>query len=271
MPKGAIPYDFESLKSHVTALFNPLPDNLSVNESLQQQEIQLLRQTLGSGRFFFVVDLVNFEITEKHGIQRWLGYGEKEFNLKEYWNIIHPGKQKALIAVAVQLYNSVCTGKYKLEYLVQRYGSQIALKHYNGQYLLFQKISSVFQYDAQNRLTHYMNEFIRLGEYENEPLRPFFFTSAGDEEKERGGEVLKKTMEQFMGMKVFSPNELQVARILAYAPSMKQAEVALALDVSPHTIDTYCKRFLNKAREYFHYNFNTVADAAVHLKKEGLV
>jgi hypothetical protein len=271
MPKEIIPHDFTSLKSHVTALFDTLPVHFAVSETIQRQEIQLLQQTLGSGRFFFVVDLVNFEITEKHGIQRWLGYGEKEFNLKEYWNIIHPGKQKSLIAVAVQLYNSVCTGKYKLEYLVQRYGSQIALKHYNGKYLLFQKISSVFQYDRHNRLTHYMNEFIRLGEYENEPLRPFFFTSSGDEEKERGGEVLQKTMEQFMGMKVFSPKELQVARMLAYTPTLKQGEIATAMAASPHTIDTYCKRFLNKARDYFHYNFASVTDAAVHLKKEGLV
>jgi hypothetical protein len=271
MQKETNPHDFDSLKKFVTSIFDTIPSKLVVSESLHQKEIALLQESLGSSRFFFVVDLVNFEITEKHGIERWLGYGQNEFNLKKYWNIVHPGKQMALMAIAVQLYNSVCRGKYKLEYLVQRYGSQIALKHYNGKYLLFQKISSVFQYDEHNRLTHYMNEFIRIGEYENEPLRPFFFTSSGDEEKERGGEVLQNAIEQFIGMKVFSPKELQVARLLAYNPTLKQGEIAISFKVSTHTIDTYCKRFLNKSREYFHYNFSTVIEAATHLRKEGLV
>lgn len=271
MPKLAMPDDFEGLQDYVRSLFDTIPTKLMVDDAQQQQEITLLRETIGGGRFFFVVDLVNFEITFSYGVQRWLGYHEKEFTLKQYWNIVHPGKQKALMAVAFQLYNAVCKGQYALQYMVQRYSSQVALRHYNGQYLLFQKISSVFQYDAQNCLTAYMNEFTRLGHYENEPLRPVFFNSGGEEETKRGGEVLQKTIQHFLGMKVFSPNELQVARIIAYIPSIKQAAIATQLQVSPHTIDTYCKRFLNKARDYFHADFPSVVDAAVYLKREGLV
>jgi DNA-binding CsgD family transcriptional regulator len=273
MPKQTIPQDFEALKQFVITLFHTLPGEGVIPEATQQHEVRLLQQSLGSGRFFFVVDLVNFEITECYGPNRWLGYSEKEFSLKQYWNIIHPGKQKALIAIAVQLYQALCTGHFQLEFMVQRYGSKIALKHYDGHYLVFQKISSVFQYDRQNRLTHYMNEFILLGKYEDypEPLRPVFFSAMGDEEIERGGEILKRTIEQFVSMKVFSHNEMQVARMLAYDPLLRQADIAKNLNLSPHTIDTYCKRFLLKARTYFHHNFNSVTEAAVHLRKEGLV
>lgn len=271
MPKKNFPTDFDSLKTHVISLFDSIPDDLAVDPGDQEKEIELLKQTTGSGRFFFTVDLVNFEIDHCFGVQRWLGYHEKEFTLKQYWNTIHPGKQMSLMSVAMQLYNSLCKGKYKLDYMVQRYSSRVPLRHYDGRYLLFQKTSSVFQFDKNNRLTSYMNEFTRLGSYKNEPLEPDFFTSLGGDENERGGEVLQKTIEQFLGMKVFSQGELQVARIIAYSPENTQAAIAKKMDVSPHTIDTFCKRFLNKAREFFRIDFTTAAEAAVYLKREGLL
>jgi len=51
----------------------------------QQKEIRLLKETLMNGeRFFFVINMLNFEMEEAHGIQKWLGYGQKEFSLREY-------------------------------------------------------------------------------------------------------------------------------------------------------------------------------------------
>ena len=271
MPKKKFPFDFESLKKHVTSLFDTMPGDPQVDPLVQQKEIDLLKQTSGSGRFFFTIDLVSFEIDTCFGVQRWLGYNEKEFTLKKYWNIIHPGKQMSLMGVALQLYDSLCTGKYKLDYMVQRYSSRVALKHYNGKYLLFQKTSSVFQFDKNNKLVSYMNEFTRLGQYKNEPLEPDFFSSNGMEETTRGEEILKKTIDQFLGMKVFSHSEFQVARIIAYNPTNTQAQIAKTLGVSPHTVDTFCRRFLTKARNYFKTDFSSVAEAAVYLKREGLL
>ncbi len=265
------PSDFDALKNTVTALFPPHLDKLQVTIQQQQVEIESLKRTLGSERFFFVVDLVNFEMTGAYGIQRWLGYNEKEFNLKKYWGIVHPGRQKSLIAVAIQLYQTLCTGKFLLEFMVQRYSSLVALKHYKGHYLLAKKTSSVFQYDKKNRLTSYIDEFTLIGDYNGEALNPVFFNNRGEQELERGGEIMRQVVEQFLGMKVFSPKELQTARQLAYEPSSTQAQLAQQFGVAVSTIDTYCKRFLQKSREFFHHNFSSAAEAAAFLKKEGLL
>lgn len=262
--------DFDALKKHVVSLFPQYPLHLAVPDKDQQYEIGLLKETLGGQRFFFVVDLPQFAMTQVHGLQRWLGYPEKQFSLKEYWSLVHPAKQKPLMAVALQLYDTLCTGRYALKFLVQRYSSLVALKHYKGHYLLVKKTSSVFQYDAANRLTAYLNEFTIIGEYEGQPLYPVFFRADGEAEQ-RGNEVMQAVMERFLGMKVFSRREFQTARELAYAPGITQAEIARRLSVAPYTVGTNCKRFLNKSRDFFHRDFSSAAEAAVYLHKDGLL
>ena len=265
------PSDFESLKNYVVSIFPAALTPLCVSAQSQQEEIKLLNRTIGSERFFFVVDLTRFEITVSSGIQQWLGYYEKEFSLKKYWKLVHPGLQKSVHTVFLQLCNLLCTGKFELAFMVQRYSSLIALKHAKGHYLLAKRTASVFQYDRQNRLTEYLNEFTIIGPYNSEPLAPFFFTNKGEEEKQRGEVVLQKAIEQFLGMKVFSPNELDVARLIAYEPGITQAEIAAVLNKSVYTIDTYYKRFLKKAREFFCIHFLTVGDAATYLRNSGLL
>lgn len=270
-PDPANAADFDSLQQHVIALFPPELDKLVVSAQAQQLEMESLQRTIGSERFFFVVDLVKFSMTHSYGVQRWLGYSEKEFNLKKYWSIVHPGRQKALLGVALQLYNTLCTGRFALEFMVQRYSSLVALRHYNGKYLLAKKTSSVFQYDKKNRLTAYIDEFTLIGDYNGEALNPVFFNNRGEHELERGGIIMQQVVEQFLGMKIFSTKELQTARRLAYEPGITQAQLAAELGVAVSTIDTYCKRFLHKAREFFHHDFSTASEAAAFLKKEGLL
>ena len=54
--------DFDTLKNSVTTLFPANLDKLAVTFQQQQVEIESLKRTIGSERFFFVVDLVGFEI-----------------------------------------------------------------------------------------------------------------------------------------------------------------------------------------------------------------
>jgi DNA-binding CsgD family transcriptional regulator len=265
------PADFEQLKSYVISLRTASPDNLAVSAKQQQNELQSLKRTIGSQRFYFVVDLGTFEITQQAGVKQWLGYSEKDFSLKQYWKLVHPGLQKTAHIVFVQMIDILCKGMFTLEFMVQRYSSLTALKHYNGEYLLLKRTASVFQYDKENRLTEYLNEFTIVGKYNGEPLSPVFFTDKGKPEEERGKIVMQQVLEKFLGLKIFSVNEFHVARLLAYEPGITQKKIAETMHKSHNTIDTYCKRFLTKARAYFHFDFPTAMDAAVYLKDNGLL
>lgn len=265
------PEDFDSLQEYIINLFSDPQENSCVTKAQQQKELQSISSTTGSQRFLFVVDMPGFEITYKDGIERWLGYPEKDFTLKKYWKLVHPGMQKLSHAVFLQMANLLCTGQFKLDFMVQRYSSLTALKHYNGEYLLTKRTASVFQYDKRNRLTGYLNEFTIIGKYRGEPLAPVFFNDNGMPEAERGAIVMKQVMEHFLGMKIFSVNELQTARALAYNPGATQKSIAAMVKKSPNTIDTFTKRFLQKARQYFHIEFASATEAADYLKQNGLL
>lgn len=265
------PSDFDNLKAYVISIFPEKVAPFCVPAQQQEEEIKSLNRTIGSERFFFVVNLTTFEITVSNGIQRWLGYYEKEFSLKKYWKLVHPGMQKTVHTVFLQLCEFLCKGKFDLQFMVQRYSSHIAIKHAKGHYVHAKRTAAVFQYDQQNRLTEYLNEFTIIGPYSGEALNPTFYRSEGEPESVRGQLVMQKAIEQFLGMKVFSVNELRVARLLAYNPRLTQLQIAAALNTKTSNVDTYYKRFLRKSRDFFSNDFPTVSDAASHLRQSGLL
>lgn len=264
-------FDYTVFKSHVLSLVPSQPIQYAVPLQQQQKEIASLKETIGNRRFFFVTNLENYEIEQAHGVERWLGYSERDFSMKKYLDILHPGRKKAVLMIAMHLYNTLCKGQYSLNFMVQRYSSLIALKHYRGHYLLANKISSIFQYDVNNRLTACLHEYTIINdEYNGEPLGPKFFTATGEDE-ERGIEILQKAVDHFLQLKVFSPKEMQVARKIAYQPDIKQKQLAELLEIPIGDLHQYYSRFLKKARDFFHLEFNNTVDAALYLKKEGLL
>lgn len=264
-------FNFEFLKAHVLTLMPKPPVNYVVTSAQQQQEIESLKATLGGRRFFFVNNLENFETTYVHGVSKWLGYSENDFTMKWYLDhVIHPGKRKSIILVAVQLYNALCLGRYSLNFMVQRYSSLVALRHQNGTWLLANKISSVFQYNTENRLTAYLNEFTIIGAYDGQPLGPDFFTDNGVPET-RGKQILEDTIHHFLELEFFADRELQMARLMIYHPHFTKAQIADSMHVKGSTIKELGERLKEKAEKIFHRSFSSVAEVVMFLKKEGLL
>ena len=126
-------FDYTVFKSHVLSLIPSQPIQYAVSAEQHDKEIASLKDTIGNRRFFFVTNLENYEIEQVHGIERWLGYSERDFTMKKYLDILHPGRKKAVMMIAMHLYDRLCKGQYALNFMVQRYSSLIALKHYKGQ------------------------------------------------------------------------------------------------------------------------------------------
>jgi hypothetical protein len=262
--------DFDVLKRDVFQILksNELHYNARVSKINQDREIALLKETINNERFFFVVDLLNFELYEITGVNRYLGYSEKDFTFKRYWNnVIHPGKE-ALKLIARQMYEALCSGQYSLEFMVQRFTSMVPLKQYNGHYILTKKTSSVFQYTNDNRLLSYIDEFTIIGDYNGEPLSPRMWFNYDDKESALKQQMLKNIIKDFEGMKIFAAKEFQIARKLAYHPNVTPAELAREFGLRKSSINTYYKRFLEKAREYFQMDFQSMSDAAKYLRRE---
>lgn len=258
--------DFDILKNKALSFFDDDHMQSVVSAEEQQKEINSLKETLKYERFFFVVDMLNFEICAAEGISKWLGYSENGFSLKGYWShIVHPGCKKSLLLIAHQMYEALCKGAYELEFMVQRFVTLIPLKHQDGHYLLTKKTSSIFQYDNKNRLMAYLDEFTVIGNFTEGAIHPRIDNEAAEKE------IMKKAHDTLLRMRIFSVRELQVMRKLAYNPNLTQVEIGNELDVTVNTINTYYKRFHQKARDFYSEDIPTVLDAAKRLRNDGLL
>lgn len=269
MQKPDSELSFDRLREQVMAQFNLVVPHPQVSQTDQDIELNYQSRMTRGERFYFVVDLFNFEITHKGGLQRWLGYPENDFSYKRYWTLLHPSSQKAVMMITRQLYQNLCSGKYPLDFMVQRFSSRVAIKHRDGHFLLAKKISSVFQYDQQSRLLAYINEFTIVGPFNGEGLKPIFYNDFGREEK--GGEVMSDVVDRFRKMKVFSSREYQLARISVENPDFTRKDISDIMAIGIDSVGTYSRRFLDKARNFFEVEFPTTQDAAACLRNNGLI
>jgi|GEM_PF-4039553 len=280
MPKQHFNTAFDQLREEVLSYYNEPPENYVpvVSEERQQQELNLLKDTVHHERFFFSVNMFTFEIEHSAGIDKWLGYGENDFTLKKYWNhIVHEGNKKALLLVSNVMYKLLGTGFYPLEFVVQRFTGVIALKHYEGHYIVARKASSVFQYDQKNRLLSYIDEFTIINNnVEEEELTSQSFAARitnvrGINETDKEDEILSLVTKSFNKLKVFTEQEFQLLRQIAYTPGITRAVLAGKFNITVNTISTVYSRLLTKAKQFFDKDFATVESVSRYMKNEGLL
>lgn len=277
-PSRRLPVTFSELNRFVQGLYPPHIGGYTpvISEEKQSQHLEGLCKSLSDERFFFVVNMPLFELTHCNGIKNWLGYSDKEFSLRQYWeSVVHPGCKKSFLLIALRVFELLSSGQLPLNFMAQRFSCRMVLRHRNGHYLVAKKTSSVFQYDRQNRLMAYLDEYTIVGDFDGRTAtEPRLYMSNGAASTALETYLHERARAQLLQLKVYSVNELKTARALAYDNSITRAALAARLGISVHTIDTYCRRFLHKTREYFNkadQEISSTLQAALFLKKEGLL
>lgn len=249
----------------------PLPEySKTVSLEKQKKEIQLLQETVHFERFFFVLDLHELKLEHVTGVERWLGYPDKDFTILKFLQIIHPSHLEAHYLTASVLIGGLMRGDWKVEFMKHRYSTHIALRHSKGHFLLFKRLASVFQYDTSHRLLAYLNEFTLVKEFNDEP----YLIGAKNEDGSNlvwMEEVLKRTHKAFENKNFFTFQELRILRKFAYIPGISASKIAAAFKIKENTVITHKKRILIKAEKLFSKQFETVKQLADHLKEQGLI
>ncbi|MDQ6763008.1 MAG: LuxR C-terminal-related transcriptional regulator [Bacteroidota bacterium] len=241
-----------------------------VTKEQQLKELDILNERISSESFYFVFNLLAFELENIKGVGKWLGYSEKEFTVNQYLKCIHPGHAVLFNMLAHSMYKLLCKGEFKLRFSTQRYISLVALKHYNGEYILFKKTTSVFQFDEKNRLMAQLNEFNKIELFDGSALKPRVTETEGVQKDDFESVVFKMVLNNLMEDKYFSKREFQVLQCYAANENITSKEVAKKLNVGDNTIDIYNKRILQKARKTFTHPFVNAREVAIRLKKEKL-
>ncbi len=256
-------------------LFTLLPPgktyHAEVSKDRQAKKLDLLNQSVSAENFYFVFNLLTCELENMKGVEKCLGYPVKEFTYSRYLNSIHPAQAIQHTIIAGSMYQLLCKGVFRLHFSTQQYISLIALKHNNGNYIVFKKTTSVFQYTKNNRLLAQLNEFAKIDVYDGTPLKPRISEMEGLQKQDFERVVFEMVLKTFMEKKYFSGHEFLVLKHYAEHETISSRELAKLLDVAVLTIDTYNKRILEKARKTFSYSFVNAREVALYLKKEKIL
>ena len=241
-----------------------------VPEEEQMAELEHLKETIQYGRFFFVVNLHTMELQHQHGIERWLGYKDKDFDFYTYLKLIHPAHVAAHNITSTTLIEGLMSGDWNIEFMKHRYITSAALQHKDGHYLLCKRLACIFQYNDKNQLLEYINEFTVVGAYNGEPFSVRATNDQG-EELQWLQDFLERTQRIFQEKNLFSFQELRILRKYAYHDQLSVADIAKAFKIQESSVITYHKRILEKANHLFSNKFSNAKQVAIVLKQQGLL
>lgn len=261
---------------HLSQLLESLlPSNILyqpvVTKEQQEKYLDTLNDQIANESFYFIFNLLTHELENVNGVDRWLGYSNKQFNVSQYLKCVHPDHVVLFNLIAHCIYKVLMQGIFKLHFATQKYISLLALRHYDGEYYVYKKTSSVFQYDDKNRILAQLNEFNRIELYDGTALKPRITETEGHQAEQFEKMVFQMIYKYMVDEKYFSEKEFEVLKYYASNHDITSKDVAQTMNLKPATVDTYNKRILEKAKKIFTHPFGNAKDVALRLKKEKIL
>lgn len=244
----------------------------SISPERQEIEIQKLKSTLNFEQCFFVFNLPKRQLENIHGFTTWFGYPDGSFNLRTYFQAIHPDFMQTLHINAQAAFNTANRSEQQVRFMDDKIIVNLPIRHRNGHYILCKRSLYPFQIDKSGLVTAYLNHFVLLKPFEETDI-PAFRTGQGENliYPETEAAVKKQrllTSENEQIRQRFSKTEWQIISELLHNPDITQNEIAEKLHIKKETIQkTYNHRILKKARQYFEpHEFASIKDVAAFLK-----
>lgn len=262
------------LEQHYPADFPYIP---TVSTERQTLEINKLKATLDFEQCFFVFNLPERRLEHIHGFTTWFGYPDASFNLRTYFNAIHPNFIESLHVNAQAAFNTANNPGQAVQFMHDKVVTNLPIRHRNGHYILTKRTLYPFQIDKSGLVTSYLNHFVLLKPFE-ETDNSNFRTGQGENLINHEVEATVKnqrllTLENEQIRQVFSKTEWQILSELIADPEITQTEIAKKLNIKKETIQkTFNHRILKKARLRFTpHEFSSLKDVAAYFKTYGYI
>ncbi|MBO0948988.1 hypothetical protein [Fibrella forsythiae] len=247
---------------------------LVVPRQKQLDELNSLNRTISHERFFCVFNLLEAKLEHVTGFGQWLGYIDEQFQIRDYFRIIHKTSLSSLSLMAKTALLVTQAENFQLEFCRNRLIVLIGLQHRNGTYLLCKRTLSPWQYDTHRRVTAWLNEYSIVKEYDNEPLTPRVLASNGIrvealEKALRTG--IYTTLERLpANQRPFTLTELRIARFVAYQANSSSNDLASEFDITLNTVESHSRNLRAKAAQLFGQPFS-LREAAAFMRQQGIV
>jgi hypothetical protein len=271
---------YQQFISMMDKLFPPAEKptlKLLISESQQKKQIEILKQTIPHGKFFFVVNVLERgEISHAHGLKEWLGIDDFTFSFRSYLSIIHPGYLQTLYLLANAAHIVSNDKNMQVEFMANKYIIKLPLLSRkegleNEKYVTVIRTLSPWQIDGDNRTVAYINEFQLLGDYDEkrDTFSPMVMKDYYSRDTKSEQDLRKIASKAFD--KPFSAKELNVLRLFAYEKDITVRQISQKLNCKETTVLTWNRRIMIKAQTIFNIEFKSSLEVANFLRGQSVI
>ncbi len=223
-------------KDQIHEYLNSLEKKLNNRKVVDRSFAQINDFLLPLGQCFYILDYKSNSITFSKGIERMLGYSEKEFNTLVLIDMIHPDDRdmagrliKATLMFATENNVSSNVGFF-VTYRV---------RHKNGKYIKVLRQSNIFEHDENGRIISNLSLLTDISFLNLSNKVEWKFDAPGLD-KQKFKKYVTKEYSNF-----FSERELEIIKLLNKGLTSK--DIAGSINISKHTVDTHRRKILNKS------------------------
>jgi DNA-binding CsgD family transcriptional regulator len=256
-----------SCYQHVADIEHPM----QVSEEEQNVFLNSVKTMVSNERFYFVVDLVSFDLTHCIGVDRWLGYSPGSLSMFDYLKAIHPNYVGQLMQMAIATLEVAGQNPGFFKFMDQRIIACLPMREKNGKYWWVKRESTSFQFDANGRLTAYANLFTIVKEYDGESMAPRYSDLAGNSQNELYNLFVERYRERIREYLPFTKRQFEILKIYAEGAGWTSLRVGQKLSLSKQTIDKHNQSILNGARNQFARLFSSATEVAYFLREEKIL
>ena len=250
---------------------------LQVSQSQQLKQVEILKQTIPHGKFFFVVDVLEHgEISHAHGLKEWLGIDDWTFSFKSYLSVIHPGYLQTLYLLANSAHTIANDKKNIMSFMANKYIIKLPiLSRKEGlnkeKYVTVIRTLSPWQLDQYNRTVAYINEFQFLGDYDEEKdtVSPVIIKDFYNRDDKLENTLRTITAKKFS--KPYTSRELNILRLYAYEKGITISDISKRLKYKETAILTWNRRIIVKAETIFNIEFKSALSVANFLRGQCVI
>jgi hypothetical protein len=219
-----------------------------------------------SEQFSFMVDVKTNTYIDILGVDTHLGYHHKQFTAALYIKLIHPSHKFIQSYYAQGLYHQLLHNKIKLGFMQPVFVSSIALKHIDGNYLYCKRECYPITVSTSNKLLTYFCKYTIIKPFELETFSTRIYNPI-DATQPIQENIQKAIVKLFATDNPFSYQEIKILKMYSEKASITNDKIAQQMNIDKRTVDSYNRRILQKANDFFEIEFINAKMVAAHLKK----
>lgn len=256
----------KEIKQYYINFNNPISGPFVATSDMQDELINELISTVDQRQFFFVQSINDASISRIHGLHKWMGYSESNFQLYEYLQSLNTSMIQELMFYSKIIVEMCSSGKFRgLGFNQGKYLTCHSMKAHDGSEYYVQRTSTPFQLTPEGQITQYLNLVKIVKPYSGEP----FYMDVMDMPRENLKMVMRRAAE-IRNRELFNDKYRAIIDLTNDRHQLSDEEIGAEIGISTDTVKKYKQRIKAKVEDAYGVSHRYFSDTVAYLNKGGL-